>query len=261
MKTTALIYYKNEDSFQGNEYFNLREVLRYILHRYTYQYLYKAALFLSFISKPANKRNRIAMKNEVPWVEYCLKTMEKSINIINSFTGASSYDKMQYINLRELVEGIVRKRRRLATMVGVEIVVSIKEEVFIYTNRALLDIIIRNILDNAIQFSDEKKRKKSVNISAIDAWEDLLISIKDNGIGILHEEANSIFKMFYQVSPTSPGIGVGLFLAKKAVEKVNGSIDVISSVGLGSEFLIQMPSAIYMLQSIRDHEEKTDIDQ
>ncbi|GAA0893788.1 hypothetical protein GCM10009122_34670 [Fulvivirga kasyanovii] len=175
--------------------------------------------------------------------------MDKTIENIGTFNNASNPEKMEYLNLWQVVEGIARKRKRLATMIGVEIEVSVKKEYFVYINRELLEIIIRNILDNAIQYSDDKKRRKIVSISAVENWEHLYISIKDNGIGIPDKEMGKIFKMFYKVASSSPGLGAGLYLARKAVEKLNGSIDVVSSAGLGSEFLVHLPSTVSVLQS------------
>lgn len=250
MKTTALIYSRGEETFPGNGYFGLSEILKYLFYRYFYYFIYRVNLLLDFAFKPTNKRTRVAIKKELPWVNYCIANMDKTIESISSFNRASHYKNMEYLNLYQVVSNIVRQRKRLATMIGVEVEVNVKKDIFLYLNKELLDIVIRNILDNAIQYSDDKKRKKIVHIGIVENWEQLFISIKDNGIGIPDEELGKIFRMFYQVAPTSPGIGAGLFLAKKAIEKIKGSIDVVSSKGLGSEFLIQIPSAISVLQDM-----------
>ncbi|MTI26108.1 sensor histidine kinase [Fulvivirga kasyanovii] len=249
MKTAALIYSRNEELFPGNAYFNLKEILLYIFHRHVYRRLYHFKLLLTILFRPGSKRTRVNIKNELPWFNYCIASMDKTIENIGTFNNASNPEKMEYLNLWQVVEGIARKRKRLATMIGVEIEVSVKKEYFVYINRELLEIIIRNILDNAIQYSDDKKRRKIVSISAVENWEHLYISIKDNGIGIPDKEMGKIFKMFYKVASSSPGLGAGLYLARKAVEKLNGSIDVVSSAGLGSEFLVHLPSTVSVLQS------------
>ncbi|MBL6445556.1 HAMP domain-containing histidine kinase [Fulvivirga sp. 29W222] len=251
MEPTALMYSKSEGFSPRSLFFNLKEIICYVFYRHVYRFCYKSSLILAITAKPCNKRTRITIKNELPWVNYCISRVDKTIENIGAFNKASNHHNMEYLNLRQTVDGIVRKRKRLATMVGVEIEVSIKREIFIYMNREIFEIIIRNILDNAIQYSDDKKRKKIVYINAIENWEHLFISIKDNGIGIPDKEAGKIFRMFYKVAPSSPGVGAGLYLAKKAIEKVKGSIDVVSSVGLGSEFLINLPSVISILQPKR----------
>ncbi|UII31269.1 HAMP domain-containing histidine kinase [Fulvivirga ulvae] len=251
MKTTALIYSGTEELLQGNVYFNLKEILLYIFHRYVYRTIYRFTILLTFVFKPGSKRNRVTIKNEMPWFNYCIASMDKTIDNISTFNNTSNHQKMEYLNLRQMTDAIVRKRKRIADMIGVEIEVSIKNEHFIYVNKELLEVVIRNILDNAIQYSDDKKRKRIIYLSAVESWEHLYISIKDNGIGIPDKELNKIFRMFYKVVPTSPGLGAGLFLARKAIEKLNGSIDVISSAGLGSEFQIYLPSAFSVLQSRR----------
>lgn len=248
MKTTALICSGQENLFPGSKLVQVKEILLYTFHQYVFYLVDRFRRYPTLFFKSIDKRKQIAVKKEVAWVNYCISVMETCIRTIDSHKACGT---MEYINIRQFVDFLVRKRKRDAVMLGVEVVVNVNEEVHIYTSRALLEIVISNILINAIQYSDDKKKKKYVYIDAIDTWELTYISIKDNGIGIPNEELNNIYTVFYQISNASPGIGVGLYLAKKAIEKIEGSIDVISSAGLGTEFLVQFPSATTVLQSIQ----------
>ena len=66
--------------------------------------------------------------------------------------------------------------------------------------------------------------------------------VKDNGIGISKELQEKIFDMFFRGSENSDGSGLGLYIVKESVEKLNGTINVNSVPGKGSEFRILIPN-------------------
>ncbi len=68
------------------------------------------------------------------------------------------------------------------------------------------------------------------------------IVIEDNGIGIDKESQSRIFDMFYRVSHESVGSGLGLYIVKEAVNKLNGDMKVESEIGAGTTFLIKIPN-------------------
>jgi signal transduction histidine kinase len=67
------------------------------------------------------------------------------------------------------------------------------------------------------------------------------ISIKDNGIGIPEEAQQKIFDMFYRASDRAGGSGLGLYIVKEIVEKLEGSIIVNSVFGVGTTFEVRIP--------------------
>ena len=109
-----------------------------------------------------------------------------------------------------------------------------------------LTSVISNLLSNAIKFTPESG-KIIVHINQINQNEasQLLIKVKDNGIGIAEEELLNIFSRFYQTDAStvreSEGTGIGLALTKELVDLMNGSIDVKSSLDAGSEFTVMIP--------------------
>ena len=68
------------------------------------------------------------------------------------------------------------------------------------------------------------------------------IIVKDNGIGIPKEHQQKIFDMFYRVSKNSVGSGLGLYIVKEAIDKLNGRIDVESEIGVGTTFNVYLPN-------------------
>lgn len=105
-----------------------------------------------------------------------------------------------------------------------------------------IERVILNLLSNAIKFTD-KAGEIFVSIYLED--NNVCLSVKDTGIGIPENMLNSIFDRFIQVDNALPknheGSGIGLSLVKSLVEMHNGSINVKSKLGEGSEFIVSLP--------------------
>lgn len=105
-----------------------------------------------------------------------------------------------------------------------------------------IEQIILNLLSNAVKFS-KPHGKIQLNVSENNG--NLIISVKDNGIGIPKEKQKIIFNRFRQVQPlmnrNHEGSGIGLSIVKSLVEMHNGEISVISEENAGSEFIVEIP--------------------
>ncbi|MGH7826106.1 MAG: ATP-binding protein [Candidatus Binatia bacterium] len=114
------------------------------------------------------------------------------------------------------------------------------------TDAGKLRHILRNLINNAIKFTE----RGAITMSAQYSFEkrEVEFSVVDTGIGISGEFTDRIFEKFAQVdsSSTRPheGIGLGLYLVKKFVEKLGGTVEVKSELGKGSCFTVRIPGDI-----------------
>jgi PAS domain S-box-containing protein len=106
-------------------------------------------------------------------------------------------------------------------------------------HEAYLTQIIANFLGNAVKFV-ERGKKPSVQIRSEVQGEMVRIGFKDNGIGIAREHQHQIFQIFGRVYPEKKyeGTGIGLAIAKKAAERMGGTVGVNSEPDQGSEFYV-----------------------
>ncbi len=106
----------------------------------------------------------------------------------------------------------------------------------------LMRVVLENLIENAIKYSHEEGK---VFISLKQKENDLLLSIHDTGIGIENEDKENIFKKFYRASNAQAkdpvGSGLGLFTAKKIIEKHNGKIWFENANGGGTTFFVSLP--------------------
>lgn len=105
-----------------------------------------------------------------------------------------------------------------------------------------IERIILNLISNSVKFT---KPQDQIEVNMYDKKENIIISVKDTGVGIPKEKQKIIFERFRQVSPllnrNHEGSGIGLSLVKSLVEMHNGKISVESQCGKGTEFIIELP--------------------
>lgn len=117
------------------------------------------------------------------------------------------------------------------------------EEKIILCDPDMIEKIVLNLLSNAVKFTPAGGH---IYVSICDGSDIIILSVKDNGIGIPAEMIDLIFERFVQVDKTytrdREGSGIGLSLTKSLVEMHGGSISVKSRLGEGSEFIIEIPA-------------------
>lgn len=122
---------------------------------------------------------------------------------------------------------------------NIEFHVSLKEEIFL-GDEDLIYQVWMNIIENAIKFS---KENAAIDIKVSEKEENILVKIKDYGIGMTEEEKEKIFDRFYQIdkSHSQNGAGLGLSIVKRILELSEGKIYVESEKGKGSIFFVELP--------------------
>lgn len=114
----------------------------------------------------------------------------------------------------------------------------------VFTDPDILEQIIINILSNAVKYTDKGEVELSINLKS----SDLVIHIKDSGIGIPENEKIKIFNEYQRGIDNIPmktkGTGLGLAICQKYIQLLNGNISLESSVGKGSVFTIYLPDVI-----------------
>jgi signal transduction histidine kinase len=109
------------------------------------------------------------------------------------------------------------------------------------TDRGRLKVVLKNLISNAINYSDPNKTESYIRISIEQENGFYSIQIADNGIGIPEDQLEHIFEMFYRANESSQGSGLGLYIVKETIEKLKGKVEVESSKGEGSTFKIKIP--------------------
>ncbi|MGI6588487.1 MAG: two-component system histidine kinase PnpS [Peptococcia bacterium] len=146
--------------------------------------------------------------------------------------------------LKLIVDEVLAIFSETASKKKLTITTEIAADLVITANRNRIKQMFINLLDNAIKYNVEEG---SIKIKAWQTADKLLMTIKDDGIGIGKEHLDRIFERFYRVdkgrSRALGGTGLGLSIVKHIVNLYKGTIEVNSEPGRGTEFIISWPVA------------------
>jgi len=178
-----------------------------------------------------------------------LDMMEKSLKKLETFTNdiiASLRSRGQVVavkvDLFEQVQDVMDELRFVPGAETIRFVNEIGPNVNLNSDPARLRVILSNLISNAIKYSDPSKLDCFVKVTCKEYPLLLEIEVEDNGIGIAAEHHKRIFDSYYKLSDRSDSNGLGLSNVKDAVQKLQGTIEVESTLGLGSIFKIQLPA-------------------
>lgn len=152
--------------------------------------------------------------------------------------------KKESVNAKIFLESIADDLRYHAGKGRIAIHWEIPEDLAIITDVSRLKIVFSNLISNAIKYHDPDKEISWIKLKAEAVSQQVLFTVEDNGIGINKELKGNIFDMFYRAHEHSTGSGLGLYIVKETLAKLNGMIKVESSEGEGSRFLVTLPSAL-----------------
>lgn len=116
-------------------------------------------------------------------------------------------------------------------------------EIIVYADMGKIQQVLYNLLDNAIKFSPNKS---TVRISTYTRNDKVFVSVKDNGVGIPKESIGKIWNRFYKTDLSrgkdKTGTGLGLSIVKEIISAHGEHINVVSTVGTGTEFSFSLPA-------------------
>ena len=107
------------------------------------------------------------------------------------------------------------------------------------TEWTLLNAIVQNLIENAIKYSRRQSPYVEIRVQRNNGH--VVLEVEDNGQGIAQEHQVKIFEMFFRATPNASGRGLGLYILKRSVDKLKGTIDIKSEVGFGSTFTVKLP--------------------
>jgi PAS domain S-box-containing protein len=148
------------------------------------------------------------------------------------------------IELAEVISGAVDASRPLVEQYGHELTVSLPSRpVYVDGDAVRLSQVVQNLLNNAAKYTERGGR---IWLTAERQDDDVVVRVKDTGIGIPRVTLPRLFEMFYQADRSleraQSGLGVGLALVRRLVEAHGGSVEARSEgVGKGSEFIVRLP--------------------
>ncbi len=191
-------------------------------------------------------------EHTTPFLQIILQASQQLTALVNDVLDLSriesGYIKYQFcaVDLKSIVQKSVDLLQHALEKKQIRLEIHIPEKLPpVYADPCYLDLVIRNLLENAIKYVDERNGR--VRISAFSIGDTIRLEVEDNGIGISKSDLDRIFERFYRVdkarSRERGGTGLGLAIVKHIILAHKGNIEVRSRLNHGSLFSVVLKVA------------------
>ncbi len=221
---------------------------------------------LTMISEPIEKMNEEELSEQER--KFLLKTVSKNtsrlIKLVHKALEFGTTDKqemtlnLQKVELISFIKELVEMFMFEAKGKGVSLEVKTEEkEIVLYIDKEKVERVLFNIITNALK-NTSKEDKITIQLTHDRLQEQVSLSIKDTGRGIKEEKLKHLFNRFYQADAEKEGQGIGLSIVKRYVEAHEGTVNIASKEGEGTEVSILLPKKSITLE-IKENGSKNEL--
>jgi signal transduction histidine kinase len=201
------------------------------------------ASIMGILSLAHMENSVVDPNNYLGMIATCTDKMDLFIQkIIEYYKGIRADDENVEIDFEILLKDSIDMSRMQNKNIRFHTVIN--QTTGFYTDAFRLSIIINNLISNAVKYQKQAESNPTVTVTVNADAQKAEITIEDNGIGILDQHLNNIFKMFFRGNTTVNGVGIGLFIVKEALQHLGGDINVYSVYGEGTTFKLIIPNRI-----------------
>lgn len=165
--------------------------------------------------------------------------LDNMLTKLQSISNVDFEKQFQEFSFSALLTTCLDKHKLKIESKGIKVITN-SEINLIKVNEHLLKIVLENLIENSVHFSSPIN--PYLRISVVQPNSNLNIIVEDNGQGISATIQHKIFEMYFRGSDNSKGNGLGLYIAKRAVDKLGGKISFISRLNEGTSFNITIPT-------------------
>jgi signal transduction histidine kinase len=183
------------------------------------------------------------------------RSAERALKIIRSFERLPRSGLLgdkpteQTAELAELIQEVFRQLQDMADARSVDLRMG-AAPVLVHLDTGALELVLINLVANAIKYSDPGKPARFVSVEAADAGDHHEVRVTDNGIGIPPDWVSRVFERFARAHADLDdrlgvdGTGLGLAIVEECVNSLGGRIQVASTEGVGSTFTVRIPKKL-----------------
>jgi len=164
--------------------------------------------------------------------------------IIDFSRNARQAVKKETVIVLDIIQETINDLKFAEGMEQIYVRLDVPREYKLTTDVARLKVVLHNLIGNAFKYTDRQKEKQEVTVSVVADGDGTRLEIADNGVGIAEEHHEKIFEMFFRASEQSNGSGLGLYIVKETLTRLNGSIQLKSALGQGSTFTVWLPNQL-----------------
>ncbi|WP_018616809.1 hybrid sensor histidine kinase/response regulator [Segetibacter koreensis] len=174
-------------------------------------------------------------------IESCVNKMDFFIiKVIEYYKSVRVDEAYEIVDLKKLATDSIDLIRMQNRSIIFDLQVNQPEE--FWSDAFRLSVILNNLISNAVKYQKPDECNPFVKLVIDVNQQEANILIEDNGVGIIEDHLNNIFKMFFRSNFTVTGLGIGLYIVKEALTRIGGDISVASTPGVGTSFLLKVPN-------------------
>ena len=144
------------------------------------------------------------------------------------------------IDFVKLIDDCISSYSYFENFDKIEFRIHVEEDIEFKSEWVIINTILQNLIENSIKYCREDvKPYIAVTVSRLNSFT-LTIEVEDNGQGIPQEYQDKIYDMFYRANEKADGSGLGLYILKRAVERLQGEVLLKSKLGKGSLFIVSL---------------------
>jgi signal transduction histidine kinase len=145
----------------------------------------------------------------------------------------------ELIDFPKIIDDCIGSFDGLENFANVSFIKDIQPGIKFYSEWTLLNAILQNLIENAIKYAKGPHPYVKISVRLEGTW--LTLEVEDNGQGIPQKHQSKIFEMFFRATQNATGTGLGLYILKRSVDKLKGTIEFKSEVDVGSTFTVKLP--------------------
>ena len=182
-------------------------------------------------------------------IQFCLTELNRMAQLIDQLLMLARYESSKIkqhrekVSLHLAIESVTGRLHPIALEKGIDVEVRSNEKSPVIADPAILEVILENILSNAIKYSPAGS---GITITVEQKKKNIMCNITDQGIGIPEEKLHAVFERFYRVDESrnseTGGFGLGLSIVKRLADLQKIQVSVISEKNLGTTISLIFPS-------------------
>jgi signal transduction histidine kinase len=217
------------------------EELDSFLYRTSHDLRAPLLAILGIVQLAAHENDKEKQQTYFPMLLDRVRRMDESImDIMNLKRSTAKELVIEEVDVQKMVTDL---HRDLITMNDIKPRLEFTSDGYpvFFTDYELLKTILTNLLANCVKYHRRDIAEPIIKVHCHELMEGLVVTITDNGQGIAPEHLKHIFDMFYRANRHSQGTGLGLYIVKSALNRLQGTIDVESKEGEGTTFMVKLP--------------------
>ena len=172
-------------------------------------------------------------------LNYLIKDVDKISEIISNVKRVFHNNDKNFknVNLDSLVQACIELVKDECEIKNIDLTIDVDSQLVVLANQSQLEMVILNLLNNAIDSLDVYDGKRSIAIASLRKDEKIFLTVTDSGMGVPLELQDKVFELF--LTTKNDGMGFGLWLSQAVMENHRGSLSLDKDYPIGARFVME----------------------